>query len=191
MNAFSIGGLDIPADRRLVLLDMPGYGKGGRAEWGIQILRYLEKRKEMKRAFLLVDAQHGVKDSDRQLLQMFAQLKIPFQVVLSKADRILWPKGKDIGWDKMDINIGILKERMEEAKEIVGMDEEDEGVVVGEVIATSADKWMGREKMGVDALRFAMLKAAGLELKAEKKLAGPVEMVSHEELAGLERRTVG
>src|SRR5437764_324882 len=46
----------------------------------------------LKRAFLLVDALHGLKDSDAQLLEMFRHNAIPHQVILSKVDRILLPK---------------------------------------------------------------------------------------------------
>lgn len=47
MNAFAVGGTDAMGNKgRLTVLDMPGYGKGSREEWGPEILKYLIGRKE-------------------------------------------------------------------------------------------------------------------------------------------------
>lgn len=57
MNAFGVGPdmLDIAKDTDkwkmlgrggVVVVDMPGYGKGSRGEWGSEIMKYLEKRKQ-------------------------------------------------------------------------------------------------------------------------------------------------
>ena len=47
MNGFAVGGQDRMGNPgRLTVLDMPGYGKGSREEWGKEIVKYLAKRKE-------------------------------------------------------------------------------------------------------------------------------------------------
>lgn len=47
MNGFAVGGQDRMGNPgRLTVLDMPGYGKGSREEWGKEIVKYLVKRKE-------------------------------------------------------------------------------------------------------------------------------------------------
>ena len=47
MNFFAVGGDDhLGSQGRLVLLDMPGYGKGSREEWGKEIIKYLVGRKQ-------------------------------------------------------------------------------------------------------------------------------------------------
>jgi len=47
MNAFGVGGEDGRGNEaRVVVLDMPGYGKGSREEWGREILKYLVGRRE-------------------------------------------------------------------------------------------------------------------------------------------------
>jgi GTP-binding protein len=47
MNGFSVGGPDgMGNPGRLTVLDMPGYGKGSREEWGKEISKYLLGRKE-------------------------------------------------------------------------------------------------------------------------------------------------
>lgn len=45
MNAFGIGGTK-GGQSRVVLLDMPGYGKASRTEWGMEIMKYLQGRKQ-------------------------------------------------------------------------------------------------------------------------------------------------
>lgn len=45
MNAFGIGGTK-GGESKIVLLDMPGYGKASRREWGEEIMKYLQGRKQ-------------------------------------------------------------------------------------------------------------------------------------------------
>ena len=182
MNAFAIGGDD--ARKRLVVLDMPGYGKGGRAEWGEEVLKYLGKRKELLRAFLLVDAEHGVKESDRQLLGLFREREVPFQIILSKADKILLPWSRMPGQGAFEARLAELRWRMEVVKDIVQPSVEDDGTAVGEVIACSSEKMLEGKRMGIDNVRFAMLRAAGLEYRPEVKLTVAQETVPYEEIFG-------
>ena len=47
MNFFAVGGEDGHGNMgKLALLDMPGYGKGSRQEWGPEIMKYLVGRKQ-------------------------------------------------------------------------------------------------------------------------------------------------
>ena len=47
MNFFAVGGEDGYGNPgRLAVLDMPGYGKGSRQEWGVEIMKYLLGRKQ-------------------------------------------------------------------------------------------------------------------------------------------------
>ncbi|KAH6724636.1 P-loop containing nucleoside triphosphate hydrolase protein [Leptodontidium sp. MPI-SDFR-AT-0119] len=187
MNAFGVGGID--RGNPLVVLDMPGYGHGGRAAWGVQIMKYLEKRKELKRAFLLVDAEHGVKETDLQILALFKSQRIPYQVILSKVDKVLYGKGKP-GSAIRPENMADLARKMEEVKDAIQPDTEDDGGVVGEVLACSSQIWMAGKRPGINAVRYAMLQAAGLELKPKVKLAKVEEIISYEELFGMENKHV-
>ncbi len=40
------GGTVAMGEVKMIVMDMPGYGKGGRAEWGKEILKYLVGRKQ-------------------------------------------------------------------------------------------------------------------------------------------------
>ena len=47
MNFYAVGGEDGYGNPgRLAVLDMPGYGKGSREEWGTEIMKYLVGRKQ-------------------------------------------------------------------------------------------------------------------------------------------------
>jgi len=76
---------------RLVLVDLPGYGfarvsKETVRQWTDLVSLYLEGRTSLKRVLLLVDARHGLKDSDRELLKMLDITAVSYQIVLTKAD---------------------------------------------------------------------------------------------------------
>lgn len=184
MNAFAVGGPEDNGKNRLVVLDMPGYGKGGRAEWGTQIMKYLSKRRELKRAFLLVDAQHGVKESDRQLLHMFKEENVPFQIILSKVDRVLFQGSRMPSQDALDARFAELRSNMETVMQAVQPNKEDDGGAVGDVISCSSEKWIDGKILGIDAVRFAMLQAAGLQYKPKVKLSAPVEVVPYDQIMG-------
>jgi len=184
MNAFAVGGSEDNGSNRLVVLDMPGYGKGGRADWGTQIMKYLEKRKELKRAFLLIDAEHGIKPSDLQLLAMFKEHAIPYQIVLAKADRVLFPGSRTPSPAALEARLSVLRRVMESVKDAVQPEDEDDGGAIGEVMACSSEKWIEGKRMGIDAVRFAMLQAAGLEYQPKINLVKPIEVVPHEEVFG-------
>lgn len=75
------------------LVDMPGYGfaKAPKAEvaaWTAFVQEYLKGRASLVRVFLLVDARHGLKPNDRDVLDMLDTAAVANQVVLTKADKI-------------------------------------------------------------------------------------------------------
>ncbi|KUJ21803.1 uncharacterized protein LY89DRAFT_575996 [Mollisia scopiformis] len=190
MNAFAVGAED-DLLKRLVVMDMPGYGKGGRAEWGVQIMKYLEKRKELKRAFLLIDAEHSVKPADRQIIELLKQKNVPFQIVLAKADKIVFPGSRTPSPGALEARLTELRETMNAVKDIVQPDTEDDGGAVGEIIACSSEKWIDGKRMGIDAVRFAMLRAAGLEFRPRITTSKPVEIISHDEISVMKNRSRG
>ncbi len=85
LNFFDLGG-------RLTLVDMPGYGyaKAPKAEvaaWTRLIRDYLRGRVGLRRLCLLIDARHGVKPVDTELMDLLEESAVVFQVVLTKADK--------------------------------------------------------------------------------------------------------
>ena len=88
LNYFEVG---TPAQLRLV--DMPGYGfaeapKDMVQRWRVLINDYLRGRQVLKRTLVLVDARHGLKDVDREVMTMLDKAAVSYNVVLTKADKI-------------------------------------------------------------------------------------------------------
>jgi GTP-binding protein len=182
MNAFVVGGDEKIAQKKLMVLDMPGYGKGGRAEWGSEILKYLEKRPQLKRAFLLVDTVHGLKASDQQLLTLFRQQGIPHQIILSKVDRLLFPTARLPSEKGLEARLADLRRTMEIVKGLVQPDVEDVSGALGELIACTSEKRINGKLLGIDSVRHAILQAAGLEYQPPRKRVAPQEVVPFQEI---------
>jgi GTP-binding protein len=183
MNAFAVGGEEKNGRNRLVVLDMPGYGKGGRAEWGKEILKYLEKRPQLKRAFLLVDTVHGIKSSDEQLLALFRQLHIPHQIVLAKVDRLLFPTARLPSETALEARFAELRRMMVITKDLIQPDTEDMSSALGELIACSSEKKINGSLLGIDSVRHAMLQAAELEYQPPQKRVAAPEIVPYDEIS--------
>ncbi len=72
---------------------MPGYGfakapKDVARKWRYLINDYLRGRPVLKRALVLVDSRHGLKDSDREVMKMLDDAAVSYRLVLTKADKI-------------------------------------------------------------------------------------------------------
>jgi len=83
---FSAGG-------RLNIVDMPGYGyaaaaKAKIAAWTELIHAYLRGRANLARIYVLVDARHGLKDTDDQVFEALGQAAVSHQIVLTKCDEV-------------------------------------------------------------------------------------------------------
>jgi GTP-binding protein len=86
LNFFDLGG-------RLVLVDLPGYGfakaaKSAVRQWVGLTRRYLKGRLELRRVLLLIDARHGLKDSDRDIMRELDEAAVSYQIVLTKCDKV-------------------------------------------------------------------------------------------------------
>jgi GTP-binding protein len=86
LNFFSLG-------ERLILADLPGYGyaeapKANVERWTRLVRAYLRGRAPLRRALLLIDARHGIKDSDREVMAMLDEAAVSFQAVLTKSDKV-------------------------------------------------------------------------------------------------------
>ncbi|HST35358.1 MAG TPA: ribosome biogenesis GTP-binding protein YihA/YsxC [Allosphingosinicella sp.] len=136
LNIFEVG-----EPVRLRLVDMPGFGfakapKEVVRKWRFLINDYLRGRQVLKRTLLLIDARHGLKDVDREVMKMLDDAAVSYRLVLTKADKI---KASEL--------------------EAVTRATADEGrkhpAAHPEIIATSSEKGLG-----MDRLRAAVLEAA-------------------------------
>ena len=74
------------------LVDLPGYGfaeapKPVVEKWQALLRAYLAGRPTLRRVFLLVDARHGVKAVDGEIMGLMDRSAVTFQLVLTKADK--------------------------------------------------------------------------------------------------------
>jgi GTP-binding protein len=81
------------AGGQLNVVDMPGYGyaaaaKSKIAAWTALIHAYLRGRANLARIYVLVDARHGLKDTDDQVFEALGQAAVSHQIVLTKADAV-------------------------------------------------------------------------------------------------------
>jgi GTP-binding protein len=88
LNWFEVG---TPTVLRLV--DMPGYGYAKAppkvtAQWRRLMLDFLRGRVVLKRTLLLIDARHGPKDVDREMMDMLDTAAVGYRLVMTKADKL-------------------------------------------------------------------------------------------------------
>ena len=95
INFFLLGGDSAGSSdpSGLYLVDLPGYGyarvsKDQVQAWTELLKAYLKGRVNLRRAFLLVDSRHGLKDTDRQIMALLDEAAVSYQIVLTKTDKV-------------------------------------------------------------------------------------------------------
>ncbi|KQY70505.1 MULTISPECIES: ribosome biogenesis GTP-binding protein YihA/YsxC [unclassified Sphingomonas] len=93
LNFFDVGAAEEGGIPVMRLVDMPGYGfakapKDVVRKWRHVVNDYLRGRVVLRRALVLIDARHGIKDVDREIMEMLDKAAVTYHVVLTKADKI-------------------------------------------------------------------------------------------------------
>ncbi len=75
------------------VVDLPGYGfanapKPVVEKWQRLLKAYLRGRASLRRAFVLIDARHGAKPVDEEIMALLDAAAVPFMAVLTKADKL-------------------------------------------------------------------------------------------------------
>ena len=75
------------------MVDLPGYGyaKVSRSkvtDWTVLTRDFLRGRSTLARLYLLVDARHGFKPSDHEMMDMLDESALSYQIILTKADKL-------------------------------------------------------------------------------------------------------
>ena len=133
---------DVGEPLRFRLVDMPGYGFAKAPpqlvkRWRYLVNDYLRGRVELKRALVLIDARHGIKEVDREILEMLDKAAVSYRIVLTKADKI---KATDLAT--------VTQATAEEARK--------HAAAHPDIIATSSEGGLG-----IPELRAAVLEAIG------------------------------
>ena len=121
---------------------MPGYGfakapKDVARKWRYLVNDYLRGRQVLKRALVLVDSRHGLKDIDREVMKMLDDAAVSYHLVLTKADKV----------------------KASELQAVEGRTAEEAGkhpAAHPEIITTSSEAGLG-----IDRLRRAVVEAIG------------------------------
>lgn len=137
LNFFDVGE---PLAFRLV--DMPGYGfaeapKDVVKKWRFLINDYLRGRQVLKRTLVLIDSRHGIKDVDRDVMDMLDAAAVSYRLVLTKADKI-----------KASALTEVTERTAEEVRK--------RPAAFPDIIATSSEKGLG-----LPELRAAVIEALG------------------------------
>jgi GTP-binding protein len=133
---------DVGEPLRFRLVDMPGYGfakapKDMVRKWRYLVNDFLRGRHVLKRALVLIDARHGIKEVDREILDMLDTAAVSYRIVLTKADKI---KATDLA----------------EVTERTAIEVRTRPAAHPDIIATSSEKGMG-----IPEVRAAVLEAIG------------------------------
>ena len=138
LNFFEVG-----EPTRLRLVDMPGYGFAKAPpdvarKWQRLVRDFLRGRVVLKRVLLLIDARHGIKPPDLEMMTMLDEAAVVYRLVLTKADKI-----KPSELEK------VVAESLAEARK--------HSAAYPELSVTSSET-----KAGIAELRAAVLEDAGL-----------------------------
>ena len=146
LNFFDVGVVELERGETTPplfrLVDMPGYGyakapKDIVRQWRFLINDYLRGRAVLKRALVLVDSRHGLKDVDGDLLDMLDDAAVSYRLVLTKTDKIKATELTEVAARTADA----IRKRP---------------AAHPEIIATSSEKGMG-----LPELRAAVIEALG------------------------------
>jgi len=137
LNFFTLGDA-------LRLVDLPGYGWARASKTTVKVFQnlgrdYLRGRPNLKRAYLLIDARHGLKDVDCEPMDALDKAAVSYQIILTKSDKI-----KPVELDKvMSDTVVAIKKRP---------------AAHPYVIATSSETGLGIEILRAEIAQLCALK---------------------------------
>ena len=84
INLFYLGA-------NLALVDLPGYGYRSKEHQMTALGSYLTSRPNLASTCVLIEASHGVKEIDQYTIDALEAHKLPYQIVLTKCDKLSDP----------------------------------------------------------------------------------------------------
>ena len=125
----------------IAIVDMPGYGyaKAPKVQvdaWTRLVFDYLRGRSTLKRVFLLIDARHGIKPNDEEVMKLLDKAAMSYQIVLTKTDKIKAPEVETL-----------ILETLERIKK--------RAAAFPELIATSSEKGVGLDELKAVVISLA------------------------------------
>lgn len=154
---------------KLTVLDTPGWGHGSHHEWGEQIMKYLRSRRQLRRAFVLVNPKHGLKTSDLQILELLKTQGISHQLIACKSDSLSATNLREALYEiEMQLETKFGDKAKRHGPTILTI---NDILAVGGLGDGKSNKKLNDSNMrGVQEVQWAVLRAAGLEQYAKSIL---------------------
>lgn len=156
----------------LRLIDTPGYGQFGETAQGDAVLEYLRERRQLRRAFVLIDSVEGVRDVDQSLLDYLTSEGVPFEVVFTKVDQLVQKKYPKMHWNpssgaELQSNVAAIKEGNEKVKEYYRRLIETSGLgdlpTLPRLLFNNSDtNRLVKMRHGYKEIRFAIAQSCGI-----------------------------
>ncbi|KKL12863.1 hypothetical protein LCGC14_2531520 [marine sediment metagenome] len=114
----------------LFLVDLPGYGFANAPvkvveQWQRLMKSYLSGRSTLRRAFLLIDARHGIKPVDDEIMTLLDRSAVTFQAVLTKTDKL---RGAELDKILAQVRAGLAKHPAAYPEIVLTSSEKNEGI---------------------------------------------------------------
>lgn len=135
LNCFNIGN-------KFRLIDSPGYGFRSTSNQGTVTMDYLENRKELRRCYVLVSANHGFTKLDLSVMEHLTSLGRPFEVIFTKMDKI-----RDLEKFKMMVKESGIQ---------------DSPTLPRLILTNSVSSPKVPKRYGIDHLRYSIFESCGL-----------------------------
>lgn len=192
LNFFNVGN-------KLRLVDSPGYGKFGKESQGSLVLEYIRNRKQLRRTYIVIDSNVGVRKEDAHLIGYLVEYGAPFEIIFTKVDELALKKFPSPNFHPAKHDIEQRLEAYQRVKEGNSRMVTHFQTVVQEAGLTDlaslprllfnngmGNKYM-RRRQGFKAIRFSILESCGLI----KRPGRPMEMeepISNEANRGRRKR---
>ena len=82
MNCFQI-------NNKFSVVDSPGYGRFGQESQGDMVIEYIQRRRQLRRAFVLIDSSTGIQPQDGDIITLLVDEGISFEIIFTKTDVII------------------------------------------------------------------------------------------------------
>ncbi|KAF3900678.1 Ribosome biogenesis GTP-binding protein YsxC [Trichophyton interdigitale] len=173
MNAFGVGGMK-GGETKINIIDSPGYGKASRPEWGHELMKYLSKRQQLRRVFLIIECKAGVKNSDKEVLSILREFTVPHQIIVSKADNFITEGRAGNHEAHRTASLKQFRQIISRIRKEVTPTLEEGIPPLGDILACSNKIRIGeghnKHPLGIDALQWSILQAAGFDYQPSQTL---------------------
>lgn len=125
----------------LYVVDLPGYGFANApvavvAKWQALLKNYLQGRPTLRRVFVLIDARHGAKAVDEEIMTLLDRAAVTFQVVMTKVDKV---KGDALDASMAATRAAMAKHPAAYPELILTSSEKGEGIAALRAVITSIE----------------------------------------------------